>query len=109
MTGVLKGKGVRGKRLGNFGYITEEFLNDTILGEKGTQIKGHEFHYWDSTDNGNDCLAVKPDGKRSWECVHMEGNLFAGFPHLHFYSNPSFAERFVERCRSWKCRNREEC
>ncbi len=26
-------------------------------------MKAHEFHYWDSTQNGTDCLAVKPDKK----------------------------------------------
>ena len=67
--------------------------------ETGEELRGHEFHYWDSTNNGSDCLAVKPDGKRSWECVHIEGNLWAGFPHLHFYSNPEVAKRFVELCR----------
>jgi len=38
--------------------------------------------------NGEDTLAVKPDGVRKWQAVHMKGNLFAGFPHLYLYSNP---------------------
>ena len=46
----------------------------------GETIRGHEFHYWDSTDSGKDCVAVKPDGQRKWNCIHMEGNLFAGYP-----------------------------
>ncbi len=108
MAGVIHGNGFSTGRLGRFGYIHLNAQKDHVFLKKEEELRGHEFHYWDSTDNGNDCLAVKPDGKRSWECVHMEGNLFAGFPHLHFYSNPSFAERFVEKCRSWKCRNREE-
>ena len=64
-------------------------------------MKAHEFHYWDSTQNGTDCLAVKPDKKRSWNCIHMRDNLFAGFPHLYFRSNPNFVERFIDACTEW--------
>ena len=68
----------------------------------GETIRGHEFHYWDSTDSGQSCRAMKPDGRRSWECIHMEGNLFAGYPHLYLPSLPAFAERFVKRCAEWR-------
>ena len=67
----------------------------------GETIRAHEFHYWDSTDNGRDCMAVKPDGKRRWECMHLEENLVAGYPHLYYPSCKKFAERFVEKCRKY--------
>ena len=102
MTGVLKGKGVRGKRLGNFGYITEEFLNDTILGEKGTQIKGHEFHYWQSEGNFEDCISVKPITGKKWFGSFARDNIFAGFGHLYFLSNPKIAENFLKSCIFYK-------
>lgn len=98
MAGVIEGQAFRTERLRRFGYIhlqakkTGAYLQDT------EELRGHEFHYWDSTANGQDCLALKPGGKRSWECIHMKGTLFAGFPHIHFYSNPKFAERFVTAC-----------
>ncbi len=99
MAGVISGKAFRGDRLVRFGYIELEAMKDGVYLERGEKIKGHEFHYWDSTDNGKDCLAVKTDKKRKWECIHMEGSLFAGFPHIHFYSNQAFAGRFVEECK----------
>ncbi len=68
----------------------------------GETVRGHEFHYWDSTDGGEDCVAVKPDGCRKWNCIHMEGNLFAGYPHLYLPSMRGFAERFVRRCGNWR-------
>ena len=74
----------------------------------GETIRGHEFHYWDSTDSGKDCVAVKPDGQRKWNCIHMEGNLFAGYPHLYLPSMRKFAERFVRRCGNWR-ENRKHC
>ena len=102
MAGVIQGNGFAVGRLKRFGYIHLKAQRDSVFLKQGEELRGHEFHYWDSTDNGSDCLAVKPDGKRSWECVHIEGNLWAGFPHLHFYSNPEVAKRFVELCRQRK-------
>ena len=98
MAGVIKGSAASKGRLARFGYVKIEGKKDGLYLKKDENIRGHEFHYWDSTDNGADCVAVKPDGKRSWECIHMEGKLFAGFPHLYLPSNRKFAERFVEQC-----------
>ena len=66
-----------------------------ILAE-GEKARGHEFHYWDSTENGEDCMAVKPDGKRSWSCIHAEPGLFAGYPHLYYPSNRAWIENFLK-------------
>lgn len=99
MAGVIPGKAFRTEKLGRFGYIHLYAESDGIFLKKKEELRGHEFHYWNSTANGTDCLAVKPQGKRSWKCVHMERALFAGFPHIHFYSNPVFAERFVQACK----------
>ena len=56
---------------------------------------------------GTDAKALKPDGKRSWECVHMQQNLFAGFPHLSYSSNPVFAERFMREAIRWEQSQKE--
>ena len=99
MAGVIAAEAVRKERLVRFGYVQiEAEINGNYL-KKGEQIRGHEFHYWDSSDNGRDCLAVKPDGTRKWNCIHMRENLFAGYPHLYYCSNPVIAERFVDACR----------
>lgn len=104
MTGNIKGRTWPVGRLVRFGYVKimpEEARTEAGYLFPGEEIRGHEFHYWDSTDSGSDCLAVKPDGRRSWQCIHMDGNLFAGYPHLYLPSFPAFAERFVRRCREW--------
>ena len=102
MVGVLPGKGIKKGRLTRFGYIELTAEMNGVYMKKGEKIRAHEFHYWDSTENGEDTLAVKPDGVRKWQAVHMKGNLFAGFPHLYFYSNPKVAKRFVEACRTYR-------
>lgn len=104
MTGNIKGRTWPVGRLVRFGYVKimpEEARTEAGYLFPGEEIRGHEFHYWDSTDSGSDCLSVKPDGRRSWQCIHMDGNLFAGYPHLYLPSLPAFAERFVRRCREW--------
>ena len=114
LVGRIKGRTFPTGRLVRFGYVDLqrnldadqifEFKEQMGLANSwifpGENIRAHEFHYWDSTDSGSDCLAVKPDGKRSWECMHLEENLVAGYPHLYYPSCKNFAERFVEKCRS---------
>ena len=60
MAGVLPGKGFRTERLARFGYMQAGSKYAGLVGEKGMVLKGHEFHYWDSTENGNAFLAGKP-------------------------------------------------
>lgn len=102
MAGVIQGEAVPKEKLVRFGYINLVGETDGVFLKQGETIRGHEFHYWDSTNNGTDAKAVKPDGKRSWECAHMRQNLFAGFPHLSYVSNPAFAERFVQAAIAWE-------
>ena len=103
LVGAIRGRTYPTGKLVRFGYVkiensagTEGYL------QPGEHVRGHEFHYWDSTDSGSDCLAVKPDGRRKWNCIHMDGSLFAGYPHLYLPSMRKFAERFVRQCREWE-------
>ncbi|MCR4892827.1 MAG: cobyrinate a,c-diamide synthase [Lachnospiraceae bacterium] len=64
----------------------------------GQVIRGHEFHYFDSTDNGSSCTARKPNRKRQWACMAEKGKIFAGFPHLYYYSDPEFLRNFLSVC-----------
>ncbi|MBO6010419.1 MAG: cobyrinic acid a,c-diamide synthase, partial [Oscillospiraceae bacterium] len=98
MCGVVNAKAWRTNRLGRFGYVELTALTDGGLFNKGEKIKAHEFHYFESGDCGEDLLAEKPTGTRSWKCIHSEGNLVAGFPHLFYESDPDLVVRFLRRC-----------
>lgn len=105
MAGVIKGRAYPTGKLTRFGYVEISSSCGENTGADGwlmpgEKIKAHEFHYWDSTDNGRSCTAKKPGGKRSWDCIHTEKNLFAGFPHLYLPSAKQFAVRFVDKCRN---------
>lgn len=99
MTGIIHGKAYKTSRLGRFGYITLESHKQTILGPEKTVCRGHEFHYFDSTDNGEDFLAKKPFSDRSWSCIHGTEQSLAGFPHIYYYSNPEIAVNFLKACK----------
>ena len=98
MVGAIKGEVHNTGRLTRFGYVTLTGLRADSLAAGG--VKGHEFHYWDSTNPGSDWEAVKASG-RTYRCGHEEGNLVAGFPHLYYYSQPDVAYRFLRRCRGY--------
>lgn len=100
MVGLQKGTCGKKERLVRFGYVEltagEE---ESFLPAQG-RIRGHEFHYYDSTDNGDFCQVKKPVGNRSWAAIHADQIHWWGFPHLYYGSNPEFAERFVNACRT---------
>lgn len=100
MIGLIKGKCAKTERLQRFGYIEMEAAKDNIFCRRGGKIRAHEFHYYDSENNGTDFIARK--NKLEWGCAHADENLFAGFPHIHFYANKGFAESFIEHCEKRK-------
>ena len=103
MAGVLSARAYRTPRLSRFGYITLTAKEDQLLLAKGEEIRGHEFHYWESESCGEAMRAQKPLRMRGWDCVHGTASLYAGFPHLFFYSNPDAALRFLEKCEERLC------
>lgn len=98
MAGVLNGRAYKTNKLCRFGYIELENNNCGILGNKGQCIKGHEFHYWDCSENGFDFTAKKPLGKRQYQCMIHTDTIAAGYPHLYYYSNIDMFFNFMECC-----------
>ena len=101
MCALLNHSSARTEHLVRFGYITMVSRRDGLFGPAGTKFKAHEFHYWDSTDNGDAFTARKPNG-REWECAVMTDTLYAGYPHLFLPSNIPAAETFYKKCLKYK-------
>ena len=127
MVGLLDADAFRTKKFSRFGYITlktnqtnpallpdqmpdqmeSKNLDETENGkhkektERGENdrvaIRGHEFHYWDSTDPGTALLAEKPLSSRNWACMHVSDRMIAGFPHLYYRSDPDWILNFLNR------------
>lgn len=104
LAGVIEGESFPTQKLSRFGYITLTAREDNLLGRAGTILKGHEFHYWDSTRTGSGYHANKPLRKTEWDCIVTNGNLMAGYPHIHFYSNPEAAAELMRKIRERQTR-----
>lgn len=102
MVGVIEGECSKKEKLVRFGYLTVEEKDSRFVDNGNRCIKGHEFHYYDSTNNGNDAVATKPVTGRTWDEAHIGDNHWWGFAHLYYPSNRSFAKSFVEKCLKWR-------
>lgn len=90
MVGFLDGAGFRTERLQRFGYV-ELAPQEADAFAVNTVLRGHEFHYWDSTDCGDACLAWKPLSKqKTYPCMVKKKGTFAGFPHLYYAGAENF-------------------
>ncbi|MDO4803590.1 MAG: cobyrinate a,c-diamide synthase [Lachnospiraceae bacterium] len=121
MVGAFAGCGQPSGRLVRFGYIYLAADKDSLLFRKGEVIPAHEFHHWDTDDNGNGLAAVRAgevirgggdgtwdgwagaqvDGNRTWRCAFVSEHLYAGFPHLALGGELPLAERFVAAARKF--------
>lgn len=99
MAGALPGHGAPRDRLVRFGYGMARAKTGSMLFEAGETVPVHEFHYWDSTENGDGLSVTKPVSGRCWEAAFTTDTLYAGFPHLYLAGKPAAAARFVEAAR----------
>ena len=102
MVQAVPGNVYRTKKLGRFGYITLTPNTKDTFRNGGNPVRGHEFHYFDSTDCGSAWHAAKPLRKRNWECIHATKRMMAGFPHLYYMASPHLALEFLEQCVSYR-------
>lgn len=73
------------KRMARLGYREIELEDDSIVGEKGDRIRGHEFHYSEIFQPS--AFNLKP--------FYRFKNTYASYVHVHFGSNLEIAKNFV--------------
>lgn len=76
MCGCIDGRSSYTGHLVRFGY--------SLLSYKSITFPIHEFHYFDTDNNGSDAVSKKPLDDRRWECCHIDQRHYLGFPHLYF-------------------------
>lgn len=106
MTGCLPFTTRMLPHLKRLGYREITLADDTLMGTKGTIIRGHEFHYSEiSADDRSEATlySVKDRiGKsRSFEGYQVNRTL-ASYIHLHWGGCPNAAETFATTCRQYK-------
>ena len=100
MAGVIEGECSRNDAEPGYCYITLVAREDNMLCDKGESIATYATHYYDSTAYGRSF-----DEERTGyltKSIRATMTMFAGFPHLHFYSNLDFAKNFIKACTKFK-------
>jgi len=101
--GAIRGNVKVTEKLQGFGYFELEALADNMMCRAGEKINAHFFRYA-AGDNEGCCFVAKKRGVKAFDCIVSEGGIFAGFQHLHFWGNPSFARNFINACVKYKRR-----
>ncbi|MDQ7783414.1 MAG: cobyrinate a,c-diamide synthase [Desulfomonilaceae bacterium] len=105
MAGVLPARTRMLQRLKTLGYVEATLLEDSLFGKRGTQLRGHEYHYSELVGNPLD----DPDWNPAYEVRrvrlqttelegYQHGRILAGYIHAHFASRPDAVEHFVSLC-----------
>ena len=86
------------------GYADAIAIDEGGWWPAGAHIRGHRFHYsrivWDD-DPATCAIVYRTIDSRGTERTegYRVGNTIASYLHLHFGSNPAFADQFVAACR----------
>ena len=94
MTGFLDGRGFRGKGLEHFGYV--EVCAKNLFGKENLHFRAHEFHYFDCDSAGEDLWIKKASAESAWQGGKTGDSFYAGFPHVYFYGNETFAQAYLD-------------
>lgn len=95
MCGVLGGESLERDSLRHFGYITMRAQCDSPILAEGEDIRCHEFHYWDLSEEGHAYLCRKASGRGEWVLGHASESLSAQWPQLYFPARPESLRRFL--------------
>ena len=106
MAGVLSGSCFDAGKLTRFGYATLTAQRDSmLLCRAGEQIPAHEFHRWDADKSGRGLPRRKSPAEEAGAARMRRETLYAGYPHFHFYANPSALRcALLNACRKEKHR-----
>jgi cobyrinic acid a,c-diamide synthase len=113
MVGAISGDIYMTDRLKRFGYSEVEVIKDNPISKKGDKIRVHEFHFSEIRNSNaeNHCFKIKKkrfDNKvTEWTCGYSYKNIIAGYPHIHFWSNISFARTFIDSCNKYRLKRAE--
>ncbi len=84
MVGAIDGKCTYTGHLVNFGYTQITGSNAGAAPEALIGMRGHEFHYYDSTCNGSDLILCKPSSGREYTAMFATPTRLWGWPHLYY-------------------------
>lgn len=101
LTGVLPVWTRMFKRLKALGYREARLLAETLFGVRGTQLRGHEFHYSELAEGPGGAVWEKAYElkTRTSETLRVEGyrsgKILASYIHVHWASRPRVTASFI--------------
>jgi cobyrinic acid a,c-diamide synthase len=101
-------------RLRTLGYRQVQLRADTLLGPRGRELRGHEFHYsaLRDPDAAEQAETVYTVSTRKGSGGRPEGYLtrqtLGSYIHLHFGSRPECAQAFGAACRAYGAQRRPD-
>ena len=105
MTGVFSGRAVMTEKLQMVGYVEAELQQDSLLGSRGTKLKGHEFHFSKEGEMISEDKAPfvfrKLRNNSEYPAGQQVQNVLGSYLHLHFAGCPEAAENFVRKCAAY--------
>jgi cobyrinic acid a,c-diamide synthase len=106
MAGVLPIRTAMLQQLRVLGYAEVDWWADSLWGSAGEKIRGHEYHYSEMLDSPRPSEGWDPAYTvyrrrrvHPWLTGLAQGNILAGYVHLHWASRPAAAARFLSYCR----------
>ena len=77
------------------GYLEARALSDNILCDRGSIIRGHEFHYSRMSQESNAFEFTRPRTGTKHTGGYADKNILASYLHINFFGNRKLAERFI--------------
>ncbi len=96
--GVIEGTCRYTGHLVNFGYVTaaeHRGLHESAFADVLPGMRGHEFHYYESTAEAEDILLVKKTTGRMYPAMIARDRMLLGFPHF-YYADSGFVSKLIE-------------
>ena len=89
--------------LRKFGYCYGKTTQETLIGNTGDTVVGHEFHHsiFESAEPTVLEMKKKRDGEvvKRWTGGYQKKNTFGSYLHLHFYQSEDFLLNLLEKVR----------
>lgn len=97
MTAVFPIKTAMQERRASLGYRELTTKTSSFFGDKGTVMRGHEFHYSRIESMDREIEQIYLVGNNTTEGYRYK-NVLGGYMHLHFGFNPEAARQFIQFC-----------
>ncbi|QSZ28339.1 cobyrinate a,c-diamide synthase [Aceticella autotrophica] len=108
MVGIYDADIMMTKGLKHFGYVEAEVIMDNVLFNKGSIVRGHEFHHSELKGKLRNVSYVvhKPDKNDKWSCGYVYKNCLATYVHINLYAYPDAVKGFVNKCFEFEARGK---